>query len=103
MNPSEIDDALRNERRIEPSGEFPSRVMRAVHARGAIGRPHDRVWRAVWPVVAVGSVVAALLVAVRLLEGSEAQPGETIQVVQWLSFTLTATIALAWRRPRRIA
>ena len=30
MNPSEIDDALRNERRIEPSGEFPSRVMRAV-------------------------------------------------------------------------
>ena len=103
MNPSEIDDALRNERPIEPSGEFRARVMRAVHARGAIGRPHDRVWRAVWPVVAVGSVVVALLIAGMLLERSEGQPGETTQAVRWLSVTLTATIAIAWRRPRRIA
>ena len=103
MNPFEIDDALRHERRIEPSGDFRARVMRTVHARVAIGRPYDRVWRAVWPVVAVGSVVVALLIAVMLLERSEAQPGETIQVVRWLSVTLTATIAIAWRRPRRIA
>lgn len=103
MNPSEIDDALRNERRLEPSGEFPARVMRAVHARGAVGRPHDRVWRAVWPVVGLGSVVVALLVALMLLEPTEAPPGEMSQVVRWLSFTLTATIAIAWPRPRRIA
>jgi hypothetical protein len=77
--------------------------MRAVHARGAIGRPYDRVWRAVWPVVAVGSVVVALLIAVMLLERSEAQPGETTHVAGWLSVTLTATMAIAWRRPRRIA
>ena len=103
MNPSEIDDALRHERPIEPSGEFRARVMHAVHAHGAIGRAHDRVWRAVWPVVAVGSVVVALLIAMMLLERSEAQPGEMIQVNRWLAVTLTATIAMAWPRPRRIA
>jgi hypothetical protein len=102
VNPSEIDDALRNERRVEPSGEFHARVMHAVRARCAAGRPHDRVWGMVWPVAAVGSVVVALLAAAMLVERFEAQPGEMSQVVRWLFFTLTGTLAIAWRSTRRI-
>lgn len=102
MNPTEIDEALRTDRRIEPSAEFRAQVMRAVHARAAVGRRHDRTGRAVWPAVAVTSVAAALLMAVTLLERSEAQPGEMIEVVRWLSFTMTGTLAIAWRPARRI-
>ena len=102
MNPYEIDDALRSDRRIEPSAEFRAKVMRAVHARAAIGRPYDRVWRTVWPAVAVTSVVVAPVIAVTLLGRSDAQPGEAIEGVRWLSFTLTGTIAMAWRTTRRI-
>ena len=100
MNPSEIDDALGSDGRIEPSAEFHAQVMRAVHARAALGRPHERVWRAVWPAVAVASVVVALLIATRLLERSEAQPGEMTEIARWLSFTLTGTLAIAWRSVR---
>ena len=102
MNPTEIDDALRTDPRIEPSAEFRAQVMHAVHARAAVGRPHDRVMRAVWPALAVTSVVVALLIVVTLLERSEARPGEMIEVVRWLSFTLTGTFAIAWRSIRRI-
>lgn len=103
MNPTEIDDALRGDRQIEPSAEFRAQVMRAVHARAATGRPHVPVGRAIWPAVAVASVVVALLIAVTLLEHSEARSEEMIEVVRWLSFTLTATVAIAWRSTRRIA
>lgn len=65
VTPTEIDDALRTDRRIEPSAEFRAQVMRAVHARAAVGRRHDRVGRAVWPAVPVTSVVVALLIARR--------------------------------------
>ena len=102
MNPTEIDDALRTDRRIEPSAEFRAQVMRAVHARAAVGRPHDRVGRAVWPAVPVTSVVVALLIAGTLLERSDARLGEMNEVVRWLSFTLTGTFAMAWRSTRRI-
>jgi hypothetical protein len=102
VNPTDIDDALRTDQRIEPSAEFRAQVMRAVHARAAVGRRHDRAGRAVWPAVAVTSVVVAQLIAVTLLERSEARPGEMIDVVRWLSFTLTGTLAIAWRSTRRI-
>ena len=102
MNPTEIDDALRTDPRIEPSADLRARVMRAVHARAAVGRPRDRIVRAIWPAAAVGSVVVALLMAVALIERSEARPGEMTEVVRWLSFTLTATFAIAWRCTRRI-
>ena len=102
MNPTEIDDALRTDQRIEPSTQFGAQVMRAVHARAAVGQPHDRWGRAVWPAVAVTSVAVALLIAVTLLERSEARPGEMIEVVRWLSFTLTGTLAVAWRSTRRV-
>jgi len=102
VNPTEIDDALRTDRRIEPSAEFRAQVMRAVHARAAVGRPHGRVGRAVWPAVPVTSVVVALLIAGTLLERSEARLGEMNEVVRWLSFTLTGTFAMAWRSTRRV-
>jgi hypothetical protein len=102
VNPTEIDDALRGDHRIEPSAEFRAQVMCAVHARAAVGRRRDRVGRAVWPAVSVTSVVVALLIAVTLLERSEARPGEMTEVVRWLSFTLTGTLAIAWRSTRRI-
>ena len=101
MNPTEIDDALRTDQRIEPSAEFRAQVMRAVHARAAVGRPFDRVGRVVWPAAAVSSVVVALLIAATLLERSEARPGEMTEVARWLSFTLTGTVAIAWRSTRR--
>ena len=101
MNPTDIDDALRTDRRIEPSAEFRAQVMRAVHARAVVGRPHDRMGRVIWPSVAVASVVVALLIAMTVLERSEARPGETIEVVRWVFFTLTGTFAIAWRSTRR--
>jgi hypothetical protein len=76
--------------------------MRAVHARAAIGRPLDRAERALWPAVAVASVVGALLIAVTLLERSEARSGEMLEVARWLWFTLTGTVAIAWRSTRRL-
>ena len=102
MNPTEIDDALRTDRRIEPSAEFRAQVMRAVHARAAAGRPHDRVGRAIWAAVPVTSVVVAPMIAATLLERSEARLGEMNEVVRWLSFTLTGTFAMAWRSTRRV-
>ena len=103
MNPTEIDDALRTDQRIEPSAEFRAQVMHAAHARAAVGRPHGWVVRtAVWPAIAVTSVVVALLMAATLLEHSEARPGEMVEVVRWLSFTLTGTFAMAWRSTRRV-
>ena len=102
MNPTEIDDVLRTDQGIEPSAAFRAQVMCAVHAHAAVGRPHDRVERAVWPAVAVTSVVVALLIAVTLLERSGAPPGEMVEVVRWLSFTSTGTVAIAWRSTRRI-
>ena len=102
MNPTDIDDALRSDLQIEPSAAFRAQVMRAVHTQAAIGRPYDRVRRALWPTVAVGSVVVALLIAETVLERSEARPGEMFEVVRWLSFTLTGTFAIAWRSTRRI-
>ena len=101
MNPTEIDDALRSDPHIEPSAAFRAQVMRAVHARGAVGRPYDRVGRALWPGVAVTSVVVALMIAVALLERSESRPGDMFEVVRWLSFTMTGTFAIAWRITRR--
>lgn len=101
MSSTEIDDALSSERRIEPSAAFKGEVMRAVHARAAMGRPRDRVWRAVWPAVAAASVMVALLGAVMLLERSEPQPAETSEVARWLLLTLTGTFAIAWRSTRR--
>ena len=102
MTPTEIDDALRTDRRIEPSAEFRAQVMRAVHARAAVGPRHTRVGRAVWPAVPVTSVVVALLIAATLLEPSKSGPGEMNEVVRWLTFTLTGTFAMAWRSTRRI-
>lgn len=102
MNPSDIDDALQSDPQIEPSAAFRARVMRAVHARAAIGRPHERLGRVLWPVVAVGSVVVALLIAEMALEPS-AGSGEMIDVVRWLSLTMTGTFALAWRITRRMS
>jgi hypothetical protein len=103
VNPTEIDDVLRTGRGIEPSAEFHAQVMRAVHARAALVRPHGRMGHGVWPTVAVTSIVVALVIAVMLLERSEGGPEEMIEVVRWLSFTLTGTIAIAWRSLRRIA
>ena len=103
MNPTEIDDALRNDRRIEPSANFHARVMRSVHARATTGRPYDALGRAVWPTAAAASVVLALLMAVTLLEGADAPPGEMTEVGRWLSFTLTGTFAIAWRMTRRMS
>lgn len=102
MNPADIDDALRSDAHIEPSAAFRAQVMLAVHARAASGRPYDRMGHALWPAVAAGSVVAALLIAVVVLERAEARPGEMFEVVRWLSFTLTGTFAIAWRITRRI-
>lgn len=101
MDPAEIDDALRNRSPIEPSAEFRSRVMRAVHAQAATGRPRVPVWRAIWPAVAIASVVAALPITIALLERSELRPEELVDVVRWLSFTVTGTVAIAWRTTRR--
>jgi hypothetical protein len=101
VNPTEIDDVLRTDQRIEPSAEFRAQVMCAVHAHAAVGRPRHRMERAVWPAVAVTSVVVALLIAVTLLQRSEAPPREMMEAVRWLSFTLTGTVAIAWRSIRR--
>jgi hypothetical protein len=101
VNPTETDDALRSDPQIEPSAAFRAQVMRAVHARAASGRPFDRVGRALWPVAAVGSVVVALLIAETALERSESRPGEMLEVIRWLSFTMTGTFAIACRLTRR--
>ena len=101
MNPTEIDDALRTDRRIEPSPEFRAKVMQAVHARAAVSQPHRWVGRAVWLAVPVTSVVIALLVAGTVLERSDAQVAEVSEIVRWLSFTLAGTFAMAWRSTRR--
>lgn len=102
MNPTEIDDALRTDRQVEPTAQFRAQVMRAVHARAATGPPRDRVARAIWPAVVVASAAVALLIAVPILERSEAQPGELNDVVRWLAFSVTGTIAIASRHTRWI-
>jgi len=96
MNPAEIDQALRRERRIEPSAEFRAQVMRAVHAHAANARARPFKFDHLWSVVAVASVVVPLLVAVRLLNGAEGRSGELAEATRWLLFTLTGTFAGAW-------
>ena len=96
MNPTEIDRALRSEQRIEPSAGFRSHVMQAIHAHASGGRKRRVGFGQLWPSVAVASVVVPLLIAVRLLDGPEAQPRDVADATRWLSFTLTATLAGAW-------
>ena len=103
MNPSEIDEALRTDERIEPSPAFAGEVMHAVHARAASGQTPGWLGRAVWPVVAVASVAVALLVAVTFLTGLDTRGEETIEIARWLSIALTGTLAVAWRVPVRRA
>jgi hypothetical protein len=59
---------LRRASTLGISFEVQAQVMRAVHAGAAVGRPSGQIWRAVWPALAVTSVVVALVVAVMLLE-----------------------------------
>jgi hypothetical protein len=100
MNPTEIDRALRSEQRIEPSARFQSHVMQAVHAHVSSGRKRRVGFGQLWPSLAVASVIVPLLIAVRLLDGPEAQSRDVAQAASWLSFTLTATLAVAWRFTR---
>jgi hypothetical protein len=96
MNPAEVDQALRRERRIEPSAEFRAEVIRAIHARSAAGRARSIMLDHLWSAVAVASVVVPLLVAVRLLNGGEGLSGELTNATRGLLFTLTGTLAGAW-------
>ena len=96
MNPIEVDQALSRDRRIEPSAELATQVMRAVHAHAAAGRRRSSGFGHLWPVIAVASVVVPLLVAVPLLSGVEGRPDDVAEVTRWLVFTLTGTLAGAW-------
>ena len=70
---NEIDRALRNEQRVEPTDGFRFQVMQAVYAQQASGRQRQRMeFHQFWPSVAVASVVVPLLFAVKLLDGPEA-------------------------------
>jgi hypothetical protein len=103
MTPDEIDDALGRDPGIEPTPAFGANVMRAVHARAALPPSQGRLAPAIWPVVAVASVAVALLAAVGLVNGTASRGDETFELVRWLSFTLTGTIAVAWPKTRRAA
>jgi hypothetical protein len=96
MNPNEVDQALRRERRIEPSPEFRAQVMRAVQAYAATRGARAFRFGDLWSVVAIASVVGPLLVAMRLLNGVEAGSGELAEATRWFVFTLTGTLAGAW-------
>ena len=96
MNPTEVDEALRREPRIEPSAEFRAQVMRAVHAQAATRGKRAFIFDHLWPAVAVASVVVPLLVALRLLNGAEGRSSELTEATRWLLFTLTGTLGGAW-------
>ena len=94
---NEIDRALRNEQRVEPTDGFRFQVMQAVHAQQASGRQRPRIeFHQFWPSVAVASVVLPLLFTVKLLDGPEANARDIVETGSWLFLTLTATLAGVW-------
>lgn len=103
MNSTEIDAALRHDDHIEPSSAFRAQVMRAVHARAMARRPRVSAGRIIWPVVGAASVGAALPMMAMLLERSGMRSDEAIEVVRWLSISVSGTLAIAWRSMRRLA
>jgi hypothetical protein len=100
VNPTEIDDALSSDSQIEPSAEFPARVMHAVHARATV-RPYVRIGRTIWRAAGVASIGVAVPIMVALLERADLRPQEMAEIVRWLTFTLAGTLAVAWRITRK--
>jgi hypothetical protein len=96
MNPTAIDQALSGDRRIEPSAEFPTQVMRAIHAHTATRRRRSVRLDELWSLVTVASVVVPVVVAVRFLTAAGDSSGELAEAARWLSITLTGTLAGAW-------
>jgi hypothetical protein len=96
MNPTEVDQALSRDRRIEPSVEFSAQVMRAVHAHAATRRQRSARLGDLWSLVAVASVVVPAVIAVRFLTAAGGNSGELAEAARWLSITLTGTLAGVW-------
>jgi len=97
VNLNEIDRALRDERRIEPTDDFRSQVMQAVRAQHAACDQRRRIeFHQFWPSIAVASVVVPLLFAVRLLDGPESNARDIVEVGRWLFLTLSVTLAGVW-------
>jgi hypothetical protein len=94
---NDLDGAMRNQRRIEPTDGFHAQVMQAVRAQHASGRRSRRIeWDPFWASLAVASVVVPFLFAVRLLHGPEVNAIEIAEAGRWLSLTVAATLGGAW-------
>lgn len=103
MRPRDIDRALREERIIEPSSDFSSRVMASVRQASAEGRALPFPWRRLAGGLAAAAAAAiAVLIAERLgLEAPVAAAEVAVEAARrlapagaWLSATLATTYAL---------
>ena len=95
MTPDEIERALAGEPAIEPSTRFVSRVMRSVRADAVHRARGPFPWRQTWPALALASVLIPLGVAALLLGDTGPAREDVVRMIQWLSLTVTATMAFA--------